>query len=234
VVSAVGNVEHDSLVRKVRAALEAIPGGKPRKLTQFAEPSRRAFAAQERAGEQAHLVYGCPWYEAGADDRFAGSLLVSILGGSMSSRLFQEVREKRGLAYSIMAGASVFSDAGQFYVYCGTRPDNLAQASKIIRREVARVADEAPSDAELKRACEVICGQLLLGVESTSERMVRLGRRETMGLPQVEVPDLIERYRSVTPQDVREVAARYLTQQPTACVVSPFSAEEAQVRVFGR
>lgn len=233
VVSAVGNVDHAALVRKVEAALAGIRTGSRLERVAVAEESRGRFAAQQRETEQAHLVYGFPWYAAGAPERFAGSLLSAILGGSMSSRLFQEVREKNGLAYSVMAGASAHSDAGQFYVYCGTRPDNLGKAMDIIRRELARIAQEPPTDAEVRRSCEVICGQLLLGVESTSDRMVRLGRRETMGLAQVEVPELIERYRAVTPEDVRAVAQRYLTVEATAAVVSPFAEDEARKLVFG-
>ena len=232
VVSATGNVDHEALVRKVDDALAGIRTGKRLKRTVMAEHARRPFAAQKRDTEQAHLVYGFPWYAAGAEERFAGSVLSAILGGSMSSRLFQEVREKNGLAYSIMSGASAYSDAGLFYVYCGTRPDNLRKATAIIRRELERIANEAPTAAEVARSCEVICGQLLLSVESTSERMVRLGRRETMGLQQMEISELVERYRSVKPEDVRLVAERYLTADPTAAVVSPFSEDEARALVL--
>ncbi|MDO4532625.1 MAG: insulinase family protein, partial [Coriobacteriia bacterium] len=234
VVSAVGNVDHASLVHKVEAALVGIRSGQPLKREVFVERDRRAFAAQQRDIEQAHLVYGFPWYRADVPERFAGSVLTSILGGSASSRLFQEVREKRGLAYSVMAGASAYSDAGQFYVYCATRPENLGQAASIIRHEIARIAEEPPSAEEVKRSCEVITSQLLLGLESTSDRMVRLGRRETMGFEQVEVPALIERFSHVTPDEVRGVAMQYLALSPTATVVSPFDAEQARKLVFGQ
>ena len=233
VVSAVGNLDHAQLVQKVEKALAGIRVGKRLERVPAIEDARISFASQKRETEQAHLVYGFPWYKAGAPERFAGSLLGAILGGSMSSRLFQEVREKNGLAYSVMAGSSVYGDLGQFYVYCGTRPDNLGKATEIIRRELARIADEAPTGEEVRRSCEVICGQLLLGVESTSDRMVRLGRRETMGLPQTEVSELIERYRAVKTEDVREVAAKYLTASPTAAVVSPFEEDKARTLIFG-
>ncbi|MDO5118275.1 MAG: pitrilysin family protein [Eggerthellaceae bacterium] len=234
VVSAAGNVDHASLVWKVQEALAGIRAGKPLERIPLIESNRHEFAAQKRDIEQAYLVYGFPWYRADARERFAGSVLTSILGGSASSRLFQEVREKRGLAYSIMAGASVYSDTGQFYVYCATRPDNLAQAAEIIRHEMARIADEPPSAEEVSRNCEVITSQLLLGLESTSERMIRLGRRETMGFAQVEVPELIERYASVTPDEVQDVARKYLTVFPTATVVSPFAEGMARQLVLGR
>ena len=232
VVSAAGNVKHEELVEKVQKALAGIRTGARRTRAKLSENARAEFAYQKRDTEQAHIVYGFPWYAAGSDERYAGTLLGAILGGSMSSRLFQEVREKNGLAYSIMAGASAYGDIGQFYVYCGTRPDNLGKAMAIVRRELERIANEKPEASEVNRSCEVICGQLLLGVESTVDRMVRLGRRETMGLAQLEVPELIERYRAVSPEDVRAVAARYLTVAPTAAVISPFEEEEARKLVF--
>ena len=233
VVSAVGNVDHAALVQKLESALTGMRVGTPLARENAVENERREFAAQQRDIEQAHLVYGFPWYRADVPERFAGSVLASILGGSASSRLFQEVREKRGLAYSVMAGASAYSDTGQFYVYCATRPENLGQAASIIRCEIERIAEELPSTEEVKRSCEVISSQLLLGLESTSERMVRLGRRETMGFEQVEIPAIIERFTHVTPGDVRDVAMRYLTLPPTAAVVSPFEAAQAHKLVFG-
>lgn len=232
VVSAVGNLDHDSLAAKLEEVLTGIRPGARNERPAVAETRRDAFAAQQKDTEQAHLVYGFPWYEAGNGQRFAGSLMSAILGGSMSSRLFQEVREKNGLAYSVFAGASAYGDVGQFYVYCGTRPDNLGKATAIIRRELARMAEEPPTAAEVARSCEVVCSQLLMGMESTSDRMVRLGRRETMGLPQTPVSELVENYRSVTPEDVRAVAERYLKAAPTAAVVSRFSQEEARQLVL--
>ena len=232
VVSAVGNVDHDVLVRKVEAALGDMRVSDREVRTPIAHVPSGGFVSETRDIEQAHVVYGFPWYAADSADRFAGSLLCALLGGSSSSRLFQEVREKNGLAYSIMSGASVYGDAGQFYVYCGTRPDKLERAMKIIRAELARIAEEAPTADEVHRACEVICSQLLLGVESTSDRMVRLGRRETMGLEQVEVERLIECYRDVKPGDIRDVACRYLSGPATAAVVSPFAEAEARAIVF--
>lgn len=233
VVSAVGNLDHDDLGKKLTEALQGIERGAKRQRVAVVEHERAAFAAERRDTEQAHLVYGFPWYKAGSEERFAGTLLSAIMGGSMSSRLFQEVREKNGLAYSVHAGAVAYGDAGKFYVYCGTRPDNLGRAVPIITRELARIAAEAPTQAEVARSCEVVCGQLLMGMESTSERMVRIGRRETMGLAQLSVADLVEHYRAVTPEDVRKVAERYLTASPTAALVSPFPEEEARALVLG-
>lgn len=233
VVSAVGNLCHDELAQKVSTAFSSIGRGVRLERPRAVEHARGLFAYQQRDTEQAHIVYGFPWYAAKSNERFAGSLLCSLLGGSASSRLFQEVREKQGLAYSIMSGASAYSDTGQFYVYCGTRPDNVGKAMDIVRCELSRIAEDAPAVDEVERSCEVICSQLLLGVESTSDRMVRLGRRETMGLPQVEVAELIERYRAVTPEEVRVVAERYLAVDATAAAIAPFAEDEARSLVLG-
>jgi len=233
VVSAAGKLDHDEVVRKVREALHGLRVGKRTVRKRVAEKQRKDFVAEKREIEQAHLVYGFPWYAAGSEERFSGSLLAAILGGSMSSRLFQEVREKSGLAYSVLAEANAYSDVGEFYVYCATRPEKLGKAAAIIRRELARIAEHAPTDEEVRRSCEVGCSQLLLGQESTGERMNRLGRREVMGLAQVEVPELVERYRAVTPEQVRATAERYLCADPTAAVISPFSEDKARKLVFG-
>ena len=233
VVSAAGNLKHDEVVQKVRKSLQGLREGQRNNRERIVEDSRERLIVQQREIEQAHLVYGFPWYAAGSDERFAGSMLAAILGGSMSSRLFQEVREKSGLAYSVLAEANAYSDVGEFYVYCATRPDKLGNAAAIIRRELARIADSAPTQEEVRRSCEVICSQLLLGQESTGERMNRLGRREVMGLAQVEVPDLVELYRAVTPEQVRATAERYLTADATAAVISPFHEDAVRKLVFG-
>ena len=233
VVSAVGNIDHDRLVHAVERALPDIRRGDRLKRAPQPLKALGGFAAQKREIEQAHVVYGFPWYKAGSGHRFAGSLLCGILGGSSSSRLFQEVREKNGLAYTIMAGASAYSDAGQFYVYCGMRHDNRGKTMRIIRRELARIAENPPTASEVHRACEVICGQLLLGVESTSDRMARLGRRETMGFAPMEASELIEHYRCVSAEEVRAVAERYLTARATAAIISPLGESEARALVFG-
>lgn len=233
VVSAAGNVDHEELAVLLERELGGINRGERLVRTRQDEQQRERFACQQRDTEQAYLVYGVPWYAAGDPRRFAGSLLCAILGGSASSRLFQEVREKNGLAYSVGAEASVYSDAGQFYVYCATRPDKLAKTAAIIRRELQRAACDAPSREELDRACEVMCSQLLMGLESTSERMIRLGRRESMGLAQQDASQMVECYRAVTPAAVREVAEAYLSQDPTAAVIAPFAQEEAHHLVFG-
>ena len=163
-----------------------------------------------------------PWVDAFDERRFAGALGSAILGGSMSSRLFQEVREKNGLAYAVFSQGATYRDAGMFCVYCGTRPENLQQTLAIVQRELARMVDEPPTQEEIDRQCGAICGSLLLSLESTGSRMGRLGRALTMGVPLRSVDELVALYRSLTPADVQAVAAQFLTQKPTVAVVSPY------------
>lgn len=222
VIAAAGNVDHEQLVSLVRTCFACMPQGERTQRPEVHENSRRFFACQQRETEQAHFVYGMPWVDAFDERRFAGALGSAILGGSMSSRLFQEVREKNGLAYAVFSQGATYRDAGMFCVYCGTRPENLRQTLAIVQRELARMVDEPPTQEEIDRQCGAICGSLLLSLESTGSRMGRLGRALTMGVPLRSVDELVALYRSLTPADVQAVAAQFLTQKPTVAVVSSY------------
>lgn len=231
VLAAVGNLDHDEVVRLAEKHFGGMVQGNPTMRDRQAEPNRSYFALQQKDTEQAHIIYGFPWMDAESERRYAGTLLAAVLGGSMSSRLFQEIREKNGLAYSVFSQAVCHYDLGEFYIYCGTRPDNLQKAVAIVRRELEKIAHEAPTQEEVDRQREVICGQLLLGLESTNGRMVRMGRAATMGVEYKSAERLVEIYRGLTPEDVRNVAADYLTVKPTIALVSPFSEEQAREQV---
>ncbi|MCL2883822.1 MAG: insulinase family protein, partial [Coriobacteriia bacterium] len=175
----------------------------------------------EKATEQAHLVYGLPGLALGDDDRFAGAILDAALGGGMSSRLFQEIREKRGLAYAVYASTMSFQALGSFFVYVGTRPANLEEAVGLIRIELLRILEEGITAEELARMQEYLIGNMVLGMESTASRMMRLGRNAVSGVPLYSLDETIERYRSVTMADTQRVAERVLTGSPTLAVISP-------------
>lgn len=233
VVAAAGNVDHDQLCALVQVCFADMPEGTDTARPLLAEPSRELFTCQKRDTEQAHFVYGFPWMDAHDPRRFAGGLASAVLGGSTSSRLFQEVREKSGLAYAVFSQGASYTDKGQFCIYCGTRPDNLERTLAIVERELARIIDEPPTAEEVRRQCGAICGSLLLAVESTSSRMARLGRCLTMDLPLHSVDALVELYRGLTPADVQAIAAEYFTQKPTIAVVSNLDAETVQGFVEG-
>jgi predicted Zn-dependent peptidase len=160
----------------------------------------------EKQTEQYHLCLGGPGIPRDDERRYALRVLDTLLGGSTSSRLFQEVREKRGLAYSVFSFASHFTDAGQVGVYVGTRPDNVDEAMAIIGRELTRVREEPVGEAELLRAKENVKGRTVLVMESTSARMNRLGSSLVLGVPLLTIDETLAAIDAVTEEDVAALA----------------------------
>lgn len=230
-VAVAGNVDHDALVAQCEALFADMPRGDKAVRELTAPGERIPFASLSKDTEQAHLLYGMPYLAFDDDRRFTGAVLTSILGGSMSSRLFQEVREKLGLVYSIFAHTSLYQGAGAFAVYAGTRPENIAQVVDIIRVELDRIVQDGTDEAELSKVVESLCGTMLLGMESTSTRMARIGRGFTMGSQVLDPDEMVQRYRSVTCDDVQELARQLLTQPPTLAVVSPYAEDELREKV---
>jgi len=146
----------------------------------------------------------------------------------MSSRLSVEVREKRGLVYAIYASPSGYQGLGWWGVYAGTRPDNLQQVVELTRAEIARIAEEKVGETELNRNKDLLCGQLPLSQETTSSHMMRLGRRETLGLTHHSIDEMLELIRSVTADDIQALAQEYLTVTPALAVISPYSQQEVE------
>jgi len=210
VVSAAGSIDHDHLVRLTEAALAVGgPGGNgvvelPHETPPDATPTVGFFSKDT---EQYHLCLGAPGLSRGDDRRFALRVLDTILGGSTSSRLFQEVREKRGLAYAVFSYASQYVDSGQVGLYVGTRPDNVTQAMEVIGTELRRVAEEGVNEEELERARENAKGRTTLAMESTSARMSRLGNSLLMDVPLLTLDEILAKIDSVTLDDVSELAS---------------------------
>jgi predicted Zn-dependent peptidase len=198
VVSAAGNVEHEQIEELARrwmnpAAAGAAPNGRPGAPGEIAP--RVAFQAKET--EQYHICLGGPGIPRNDERRFALAILDAILGGSSSSRLFQEIREKRGLAYAVYSWSSQYTDTGQVGVYVGTREDNVAKALEVIGTELERVCADPVGEDELSRAREHVKGRLALSMESTASRMNRLGRSLLMDTPLLTLDETIERLDAV-------------------------------------
>jgi predicted Zn-dependent peptidase len=179
VVAAAGNIEHERIVELVERALERRNEAGASRLNARpplvqAPPPRLRF--QQKETEQYHVCLGAPGISRSDRRRFAASLLDAILGGSASSRLFQEIREKRGMAYSVYSFASQYTDSGQIGVYLGTREENLVECLDIAAHEIADIAAGNLRPRELERAKENLKGRILLSMESTSTRMNRLGK----------------------------------------------------------
>jgi predicted Zn-dependent peptidase len=204
VVAAAGNLEHERILSLVDAVF-----GDPAPLpVRPSTPDERGAVLRfhEKETEQYHICLGGPGIARADERRFALRILDTILGGSTSSRLFQEVREKRGLAYAVYSYASHYADGGQVAVYVGTRPDNVAAAIEVIGAELERVQGDGVSEDELERARENVKGRTVLSMESTLTRMNRLGSSVLMDVPVLTVDELLAALDAVTLEDVNALA----------------------------
>jgi predicted Zn-dependent peptidase len=232
VVAAAGNLAHDRVVELVERGLGArnrSEGNRPARVVSSLPPSR-SLEVLRRPTEQAHLAIGLRAFSRADPDRFALTVLNQVLGGGMSSRLFQEIREKRGLAYSVYAYRSAYEEIGSMALYAGTTPARVTETLGVLNAELDRVvADGGVSDRELDAAKGHLTGSMALGLESSSSRMHRLGRSElTLG----EIPtldELVDAVNAVTPADVSRVVKRVFTEtERTLTVVGPFDAADFQ------
>ncbi|MDA8435662.1 MAG: pitrilysin family protein [Actinomycetales bacterium] len=231
VVAAAGNVDHATVVRLVRKAFGA--GGFLDGDTAPALPRAGAFRTRgagdvrvlTKTTEQANVVLGVPGLSREDDRRFALGVLNSALGGGMSSRLFQEIREKRGLAYSVFSFASHYADTGMFGVYAGCMPKKVDEVLGITRDELAKVAARGLTDEELSRGKGQVRGGLVLGLEDTGSRMSRIGKAELLAGELWSIADVLAAIDAVTIDDVREIAGELLETTPTLAVIGPFDAD---------
>ncbi|MFJ6948856.1 M16 family metallopeptidase [Streptomyces wuyuanensis] len=234
VVAAAGNIDHATVVRQVRKAFEQA-GALTRTDARPVAPrdGRRNLRTAgrvevlDRRTEQAHVVLGMPGLARTDDRRWALGVLNTALGGGMSSRLFQEVREKRGLAYSVYSYTSGFADCGLFGVYAGCRPNQVHDVLKICRNELDRVAGEGLADDEIDRAIGQLSGSTVLGLEDTGALMNRIGKSELCWGTQMSVDDMLANIAAVTPDDVRAVAREVLGQRPSLSVIGPLKDKQA-------
>jgi len=157
-----------------------------------------------------------PWPDARDEDRYAGSLLASVVGGGTSSRLWQTIREERGLAYSVGAGGSTFSDVGVFTIYAGTSPEHLNQVLDLSLVEMRRVVNEIVPDEELKLAKDQALSSILLGLESSSARVSALSRQEIIHGRRITPEETMEKIEAVTPEDLQRVAQEYFRSETLA------------------
>jgi predicted Zn-dependent peptidase len=229
VVAAAGNLEHARLLELVAAALGPVAG---RFSGAAPEPPRPVLPAELAGGpqlvlrpddtEQTHLLLGVPGIGRHDPRRSALTVLSSALGGGPSSRLFQQVREQRGLAYSVYSALASYADAGTFSLYAGCAPKRADQVVTVLRAVLAEVAADGLTPAEVTRAQGNLRGGLVLGLEDTASRMNRLGRSELDHGRQRTLTESLDRITAVTERQVREVAAELLTRPLVAAVVGPY------------
>ena len=219
VVAAAGNVEHDSLVTLVERAFgqfttQNVAGSNGRELSPT--PAAPILIEQKKELEQAHLVIAAPWPDAKSEDRYAASLLATVIGGGTSSRLWQTVREERGLAYSVGAGGSTFSDVGVFTIYAGTSPEHLDEVLDLSLAEMRRVVDESVPADELKLAKDQALSSILLSLESSSARAGTLARQEIIHGRRISPDEVIEKIRKITLEQIQEIARTYFNSETIA------------------
>lgn len=209
VVAAAGNITHERALSLAETLLDDLPRRTDPAVAEAARPGPPTVMIREKPTEQVHLCLTGPGMSRDDPRRHANAVLDTLLGGSMSSRLFQEVRERRGLAYSVGSFAIGYAETGQIGVYVGTREDNLSVACEVIGAELRRIADEPVPAEELERAKNHLKGRLVLSLESSGTRMNRIGRAHLFGSELLSVDELTARIEAVSADDVRVLAQEY-------------------------
>jgi len=205
VVAAAGNVDHDEIVEWVGAEFAGDHGRRPSRPPAGPEPASK-MRVVTRPTEQAHIVVGGMGYHRNHPARFAWGVLDNLLGCGTSSRLFQEVRERRGLAYSVFSYRNSFSETGTYGVYAGTGPNKVFEVLEIIDTELDRLMQDGVTEEELDRVKGFTRGSMVLALEDPASRMSRLGKSELVGAEILSIDDIIARVDAVTTEDVVRVA----------------------------
>jgi predicted Zn-dependent peptidase len=209
VVATAGSVDHDrlvSLVDSMRAKAAAPPARKPSARTPFVAAPKPSLVFQAKPTEQYHVCLSAPGIARSDRRRFTASILDGVLGGSASSRLFQEIREQRGLAYAVYTFSSQYADTGQIGVYVGTREENLGECMRIVAEQIGGIAEHGPRPDELERAKENLKGRIMLSMEATSNRMSRLGKSLITDSELLDLDRILAEIEAVDGQAVAQLA----------------------------
>ncbi len=221
VVAAAGNVDHDALVEMLEQALAPFTGTCVLPVPEN-PPSTPASLFRQKDSEQAYVVLGTAGLSVRDERRYVLSVLDTILGGGMSSRLFQEIREKRGLVYTVYSFQAAYRGAGLFAVYAGTSPQTVGECVGLIGDQFVQMRRQLVGDAELRLAKEHIKGSLSLSLESTSGRMIRLGRSEFSLGRDLPIEEIEAKVEAVTAQEIQELAQELLREENLGlCVLGP-------------
>jgi predicted Zn-dependent peptidase len=218
IVAAVGNITHE----QVRDLVERAFKGLPTTSEPIADAPPRVIpriVIRNKELEQSHVCLGTASYRQDHDERYSSYVMNTVLGGSMSSRLFQNVREKRGLAYAVFSGLSAYRDAGSMTIYAGCANDAVSELIDVVIGELRRMKDESMLDSELRRAKDHLKGSLMLNLESTSSRMSHLARQEIYFDRQFGLDETLEGVERVTLEDVQRVARDVLKDRALPATV---------------
>jgi len=233
VVAAAGAVTHDEVVDGVARRLAGVDGGEsPARVAPVAPPRR--LEVLKRRVEQSHLAIGVRGLPKRDPDRFALAAANVAFGGGMSSRLFQTIREERGLAYSVYSYPASYSDCGAFVVYAGTAPARLREVHDIIQAELDRLLEDGITESELRVAKGYLEGSMVLGVEDSGGSMSRIGKAVLVHGDVLEIDEVLARYRAVTLADVRRAVERVVGGvERTVAVVGPLSRKQVEATLAG-
>jgi len=219
IVTAAGNLTHEALVELVRRYFEALPAGPPAPPDQAPHTHARIALRNKRALEQVHLCLGVPSHPLPHRERFACYVLNTLLGGGMSSRLFQNIRERQGLAYAVFSELSPYRDTGCLSVYAGTSRESARRVVESILKEFRELKEQPVGEEELRRAKDYLKGSLVLGLESTSSRMSGLARNEIYFGRFLSVDELLESIEMVGTEAVQGLARTFFDSRQIALTV---------------
>jgi predicted Zn-dependent peptidase len=221
VIAAAGRLEHQAVIDGVEHFLESVDTGEAPKRAQPVDPPA-PLAVEHRPTEQAHVALGWRAIDQRDPDRFALAVANQAFGGGLSSRLFQEIREERGLVYSVYSASSLYTDCGLFMIYAGTAPAKVDEVLDLIEAEVAKIVADGITERELRVASGYLVGALLLNLEDSGSRMGRLARGELAAGDALTVDQQVEAIRAVTLEDAHRVVQRVLSGPRSLAAVGPF------------
>jgi predicted Zn-dependent peptidase len=217
-VVAVGNLEHDRLMSMLEAALADVPAAGV--AAEIAAPTvAQSTLVRRKVLEQSHVCLGTAALPQNHPDRYVSYALNALLGGSMSSRLFQNVREKRGLAYAVFSGLSAYQDTGALSIYAGCANDAVSELIDVVVAELRQLRDAPVGDAELRRAKDHLKGSLMLNLESTSSRMSHLARQEIYLDRSDTLDEMLAAIERVTVPDVQRLARQFFSRDALGVTV---------------
>jgi predicted Zn-dependent peptidase len=218
-VTAAGNLTHDRVLALVREHFESVPTGEPPIPEQTPSTHARIALRNKKELEQVHLCLGVPSYPLPHQERFACYVLNTLLGGGMSSRLFQNIRERQGLAYAVFSELNPYRDTGCLSIYAGTSIESVRQVISLIIKEFRQLKEEAVGEEELRRAKDHLKGSLMLSLESTASRMSNLARQELYFGRFFTLDELVDSIESITAENVQVIARTFFDTRQIALTV---------------
>ena len=240
VVAVAGNIKHKKVVAMVEKALsrdgflDVTGAPQVRSNTPFKITQQKSVGLMYRKTEQSHIFYGMEGVARNDERRFSVGILSAALGGGMSSRLFQEIREKRGMAYSVYAYAQQFAGSGFLGFYAGCNPSKTHDVISVIREVLADVAANGMTHEEIERAKGAVRGSLVLSQEDSGSRMSRIGKNEIVYGEIMGFDAILKKIEGVNSEQIRKVASEILTQRPTLALVGPFKSEAPFEKVLNK